>query len=310
MFKEKSEKEIWKQLKKRSLEDIESIKAIEDFFIKKRGYVFQMPKPKSPVILLLSGGMDSIVLWDILVSKYQLNVYPVFVTEKRGIFRYLDNQYRSAEYFERFYKKKFKSLFHPKIVVYIGDFLRDKILKFFLKNPIEILNNVYEDGNICVQNYSTTNLLASAALDYIQLLKFQKNIEVKTIFIGNLVSDGEIVQNQTLTSLRSIMFNLCNISGDYDKQFTSLFLEKELGYFLEKDSVIKWAQKESIPVTKTWTCWDRNGILPCGSCIACEYRQNAMAQSGLKDVVYMNFIKDLLLTVSNKMSKLRRRLVS
>jgi len=59
------------------LENLEAIQTIENFFIKKRGYIFKMPSPKKPVILLLSGGLDSIISWALLMEIYQLVVHPL-----------------------------------------------------------------------------------------------------------------------------------------------------------------------------------------------------------------------------------------
>jgi len=297
MFIQKTQKEILKELQKRPLENIDSIKVIEDFLLQKRGYIFKMPKPGESVILLLSGGADSIVLWDILMAKYKLNVYPIFVTQKRGLLRWIENQYRSIRFFEKYYYKKYSGKINSPFVVFSGNFLRNNILMAIMKNPVAIMDNIYEDGTINIQNYSTTNLIASIAFDYSQLLQAQHDLKVKTIFTANLAGDGEVVQNQTLTSLRSIMFNLCNISNDYEQQFTSLFLEKELGFFLNKDIVVKWAKNNDLPIVKTWTCWKRDNILPCGICMTCQYRKHTFQKNGLKDRLYASDIKNWLLHI-------------
>ena len=66
-------------------EDLETIRKTEQLLKEKRGYVFRMPPPKSNVILLLSGGLDTVTMWDMLMRIYQLNVYPVFI--RRGQIR-------------------------------------------------------------------------------------------------------------------------------------------------------------------------------------------------------------------------------
>lgn len=300
ILEKKSKNEIWKELKSHPLEDSETTKAIEKILIKKRGYVFRMPKPKESVILLLSGGVDSIVMWDILISKYKLNVYPLFVTGKTGLFRLLDNQYRSMKYFERFYRKKYKNLLHPIYVAKSIEVMNKKIKEATLKNPQEIINSIHADGNINIQNYSRTTVLSCMALDYSRVLEIQKNIKISTIFTGNLYNDGLVTQNQTLTVLRSTMYNLCAISGDYYRQFTSLFMEKEMGYFFDKNFVVQWAKKYHLPISKTWTCWYREKLIPCGVCTTCRYRKSIMIDNDLKDVLYESDIKSWLLTVKHK----------
>jgi len=304
MLSKKSKSEIWKDLKKRPLEDIEVIKTIEKFFLKKRGYIFKMPSPGENIILLLSGGADSIVLWDILMSKYKLNVYPLFVSEKKGFLKLIDHQYRSIKYFEKYYKKKNKKLFHSSFTISIGNNLKKEIAHSILKNPQELLNHMCEDGGINVRNYSTTSMFVSASLSYSKLLKIKKNIKIKTIFTGNLSTDGLLAQHQTLTALRSVMFDICNTSGDYTLQTASLFIEKELGYFFSKDFVVNWAKIHNIPLHKTWTCWNRTGLFPCGTCVTCRYRKEIMLKNKMKDTMYISDVKKMVLTIKHKVNKL------
>jgi tRNA(Ile)-lysidine synthase TilS/MesJ len=64
-------------LKERKYEDVTTIRSLESLLLKKRGYIFRMPKPGKSVILLLSGGLDSITCWGMLMEEFKLNVYPI-----------------------------------------------------------------------------------------------------------------------------------------------------------------------------------------------------------------------------------------
>ena len=61
-----------------------------------------------------------------------------------------------------------------------------------------------------------------------------------TIFNGFVASDGDIMAYETLTAQRLLMFMVCVLTNDYSWQTVSLALEKELGYFWEKDVLIKY----------------------------------------------------------------------
>ena len=66
-----SQKEFWQRLASRQYENIALIKTIEAFFKQKRGHVFKMPPSGTAVILLVSGGLDSTIIWEILLKYYR-----------------------------------------------------------------------------------------------------------------------------------------------------------------------------------------------------------------------------------------------
>src|SRR5690606_1306906 len=114
-FQKFSQQKIASLLAEREFEDVELINDIERIFLKKRGYVFKMPKPGTPVILLLSGGLDSIAIWFLLLKKYRLNVYPLTLSRKP--WNFLNGQQRSLDYYSKIFKKQFPKLFHQSFVV-------------------------------------------------------------------------------------------------------------------------------------------------------------------------------------------------
>ena len=65
---------------KNNFEDVTVMRKLNSIFIKKRGYDFKMPAPGTPVLLLVSGGLDSIMLWFNLLNTYKLKVYPIHLS--------------------------------------------------------------------------------------------------------------------------------------------------------------------------------------------------------------------------------------
>jgi hypothetical protein len=95
---------------KDNFENQSVLSALENILIAKKGVVFRMPKPGQSVLLLVSGGIDSICLWYLLLKKYQLNVYPVYFLNKLSR---RPGQINAIKYYSFFFQQKFPSLFHP-----------------------------------------------------------------------------------------------------------------------------------------------------------------------------------------------------
>jgi 7-cyano-7-deazaguanine synthase in queuosine biosynthesis len=285
-------REFLKRLKKRKLEDLGAIRSIESMLLRKRGYIFRMPKPGDPVILLLSGGIDSIVSWNILMERYSLNVYPIFLDkgEKRKR-REID----SIRYFSDLYKKSFPNLYHEPFYSDAGGaslrMSAEEISHTF--HPKTLLDLFNEGGTISV---NTTLGIYMAfpvyAKIYSEHLFYTQNILIRTIFCSVVSSDGTLIPYQTFTALRSIMAYLCITSGDISWQYSSVAFEKETGIFWDKADLIYWADAHNLPLEKTWSCF-HNGKYQCGDkCISCYARRQQFNNSGIQDrTVYISLSK-------------------
>jgi 7-cyano-7-deazaguanine synthase in queuosine biosynthesis len=274
-------KQIEELLQSKELEDFDLIKRIEGLLSRKRKYIFKMPNPGGPVVLMLSGGLDTVIVCDILMRKYKLNVYPIFL--RRG-HRRIKNEERSVDYFSKLYSQIFPNLYH----------LPKKMNAFI--PPIEIRWPITEVSNKLVKHGSKqwrgipmySALLVSYSVQYAYYLEITQNISIRNIFCGFVPSDGEPMAYETLTALRVIMLTSCVLTNDYSWQVSSLPLEKELNFFWDKDILIKWANKNGLPINKTWSCY-WGGIYHCGNCIGCGTRKEAFKKSGIHDpTIYWN----------------------
>lgn len=290
----KTRKKIDESFKKRPLEDVAVISRVEDFFKKTRGYVFKLPEEGTPVILLLSGGLDTSVMWDILMSKYKLHVYPVFF--RRGQIR-MPLEEKSVDYFSEFYAGRYPKLFHKpkKLTAVIPPLeIRWDITRFggfpISKNP---------DVSLGIPGYSS--LLVNYAIQYSYFLQLNHKIKIRDIFCGFMPSDGQLYKYETLTALRSNMFNICNMTNDYTWQFTSLALERELGFLFEKDVLINWAKENNLPLEKSNSCI-KFSYFHCGECGFCKLRRSSFKKSGIGDkTIYINNLKPrILFKILNK----------
>lgn len=279
-----TKKEFAAVLKKRKLEDLDLIKLIESWLKKKRGYIFKMPKKGSDVVLMASGGLDSMTCWGLLMKEYDLNVYPI--TFDRGEKR-RSREEAAFDFFDDFYKKRFPKNYRAPLKLKTGlgkvtlpietapNLVDSRRLLEYISNQVGILDLNASLGSFVV--------LPFYAKCYAEKLNLVNNLKIDTIFNSITANDGEHVPTQTLTSLRSIMLALCASNGEYKWQFSSVAMEKETGVFMRKSALVKYADKNDIPLEKTWSCYHAKKY-QCGvDCITCEARIHSFKEAGIKD---------------------------
>ncbi len=272
-------------LESRPLEIPAEIKHAEDALKRNRGYVFRIPKPGSSVILLLSGGLDSVTCWAMLMKEFGLTVYPISFDrgEKRAV-----REEQSIAYFSSYFQTRYPSLY------------RDPVRLSFGANPITIpiersleqmhpdiiMENFRGDPKLLNINISFGSflLLPIYAKMYAEFLTHTRNLPVNTIFCSVTAGDGMLLRHQTLTSLRMIMHLLCVTSGDWRWQFASAAFERETGMYYDKQDLVRWAHGQSIPLEKTWSCYHSKPF-QCGGtdCQTCLVRVDAFKQARVRD---------------------------
>lgn len=273
----KTKTAIAKILKSRELENISAIKKLENILIENRDYVFKMPEPNTPVIMLLSGGMDSVATSFILLEKYRLNIYPVFIKRQQ---QRTKHELKAARYYVSKMKKKYGKLCHDLKVVE-APIPPQKIrypLALFSNTPYRVNSSSKQLKGIPVYLLS----LVAVAVQYACFLQLTKKIGVKTIFTGFVAGDGKVMAYETLTALRSAMAAVCLSQNDFEWQFTSLALEKELGFFMEKYEIIRWCNKNGISLESTFSCYYPFKF-HCGECMGCGARKDNFLKAGVND---------------------------
>jgi len=285
-------KQIQTILLKRKLEDLEVLQQTETFLQKKRGYIFHMPKKDESVILTISGGLDSTILWGMLLEEYQLHVYPVFF--RRGHKR-VRREEDAIRFFSQFFQKKYPQTFHS--VQFLNVAMPPKEIRWQITERSKDVVNRKTNQRKGIPLYS--GLLAFNAVEYAYFLQEEKNISVRTIFSAFVSSDGESLKYETLTAMRSLMQNICTLTGDMSWQYTSLALEKELGHFWDKDVLIRWAVEKNYPIEKMFSCISPiNYTIHCGRCYFCRYRKGSFARAGISDPTVYKYESDEPLSFS------------
>lgn len=278
-------KEIESILKSRDLEKPEIIRDVENTLRKQRGYVFRMPKPREPVILLFSGGLDTTIIAAILMETFKLEIYPVFT--RRG-HPYQRAEEKAADFFTKYFQNRYPGQFHDPIKIFTS-FPPTEIRWAYEKVENQ---RVSKGSKQLWGDYFYSNLLCTYAAQCAYFLQITKKLHLRTIFTAYMKSDGEGKLDMTLTTMRGSMLGICLVTHDFDWQVTSLPLEKELGFFYDKDYFIRWAVKHDIPLEKTRSSCRSKSDFHCGECLLCYIRKESFRRAGVIDkTVYANTLK-------------------
>ena len=269
------------KLKGRSFENLKLIKSIDQYFTDKRSYVFQMPKPGTPIILLYSGGLDSTVAWALLMAKYKLQVYPLIMSGGK-----ITGQTLSVRFFKHYFKKQFPRLYHEPFIFnqgFIPHVVYQQLNNSRNFHPATLLRYVNQD--LTSMNFlpGLTALAPLSGLIYAKYLESKNNLLINTIFSAVLASDGHEIPSQSFTYLRKTMLFLDELMPSNNLQISSLFLEEQTGMFYEKKDIIDLGSKSlNLPLEKTFSCY-KNKLLHCGRCLGCYSRQLEFNKASVLD---------------------------
>lgn len=265
---------IHKRIAGNPVNDIAVIGGIEKMLIRKRGYVFKMPKKGSPVIVLMSGGLDTTVVIGMLLRGFTADVYPLFIN------RQLPHEKKvkeSIRYFSQYFRKMYPRRFHEVFEMQLSSPPKE-VSHILLQKENDIIMHQIRKG-VPLQ----PSLYAHYGVYYAKYLEEVEHVKIRTIIGGWLPSNSEWYGYESFQSLRSIMFNICCVDNDFSWQFTSLPMEKAIGFYFDKDMLVKIGSGMHLPLEKTWTCY-RGGRIHCGTCPPCATRMRAFAAAGVADV--------------------------
>jgi 7-cyano-7-deazaguanine synthase in queuosine biosynthesis len=264
---------ILQRIRSNPINDMGLITNIETQLMKKRGYVFKMPSPQKPIIVLMSGGLDTTVVLSLLLSEYNVSVYPLFIN------RHLPHERKireSIEYFDNYFMDHYPRVYHhsfemsltlpPAEVKQILLLKENDVVKYKNRKGVPLQPSFY----------------AHYAMYYAKYLEETEGIKVRTIIGGWLPSNSEWYAYESFLSLRSIMLDMCCVDNDFSWQFSSLPMEKELGFYFDKDVLVKLGNTLHVPLEKTWTCFQGKHI-QCGECPPCFTRRSAFQKANIID---------------------------
>lgn len=237
-----------------------NVKAIKNILIENRGYVVEIPKDEY-VILLCSGGMDSVILIDLIIREWNCKVILIYF--KRNSKNQVWEE-KSIDYFYKFYKKKF-----PKNLI--------EYLKLEIEIPSRI-NKEYLDRDrkkIMGLPLRNSNMWDSAFTQAVYLSGKYKTT-IRTVIVGSVKEDETSPESGILAILVKNL-QVCISLGLWYYQLIAPFIDASLEKIYNKVALLQYAKEHEIPIEKTRSCFgsDEN---PCNECLACENRNNAYKQ--------------------------------
>ena len=266
------------EFKSKDNEDASLLKIYDNILKSKRGYVVKMPQKGESVVVCLSGGQDSVANIGILLKEFGLNVYPFFINRGQSNYQY---EKKSADYFNRFYKKRFPKIYHSYKEITVmtpGTEYKD-----LLRKTKRMMDDIPLSHNISYPARGPIVFLTG--MEYGYSLK-ANGVDIKTLFASNMSSDFSYHCSQTWVRLMNILF--CQILNDWSWQFISLPIETAFGNYFDKDVFIKWASENDVPLYKARTCV-KSFDIECGDCPTCWDRRRGYKEAGVKDLTKYKF---------------------
>ncbi|MFX0099771.1 MAG: 7-cyano-7-deazaguanine synthase [Candidatus Hodarchaeota archaeon] len=239
----------------------ERIEEIKQILIRKRGYFFEEPTNET-VIILLSGGMDSVTLVDLVISSWNCKVILLYF---RRDARNDAWEEKSVDFFHEFYKKRY----HDNVL---------ELLKLDIQIPSRINKQYLDKTRKKIMGLPMRNatMWANAAAQAVYLGgKYGETI--RTILAGSVPEDTDSPESGYL-SVVSQSLHACICLGDWSFQFNAPLMDdsfKKHGY--SKKDLVKYCKENGISLEKSRSCFsaDEN---PCGNCLACENRTRAFQE--------------------------------
>lgn len=239
----------------------------EELLTEKRGFITKWPN--DAVVMIVSGGLDSIITSAKIIKEKGLTVYPLHIERGQTNFtaeRQSIEKYESV--FEELYPGKFKPTTYIKLNV----------------PPTEIKSALLEYTKQHGHPLRDT-MLQMAAVQFAASLRAE-GVNVKTIFCAVMPED--YFPHSKLESIRATNIAVCQNMDDWEWQITSpnidLQLEEKL---VSKSDEIRWAADNNFPSEFTVSCnvaAEDTQFLNCGTCSSCERRKSAFDNAGVEDL--------------------------
>ena len=200
-------------------------------------------------IILLSGGLDSVVSFGLLREKLNVELVLTFDYGQKS----LEKEVQASKWYCDFYKSKYK--------VIKLDWLKN-ITKTSLVSDMEVPD---ENNSKAVWVPNRNGLFLNIAASFADSFGF------KNIIIGTNAEEARNFPDNTKEFIERV---------NKEFEFSTLVKPKVIAPLIDFDKVkiVKLALENTIPLDKIWSCY-KNSEKHCGKCSSCVKLKNALIKN-------------------------------
>jgi len=237
-----------------------NLEAVSAILIDNRGYIFEDPVDET-VIVMCSGGMDSITLVDVAVQKWNCKVIMLYFRRDAKNQKWEE---KAVDFFYEFYKER-----HPENIL--------ELVKLDIQIPSRVNKEHLDRTRQKIMGLPLRNAtMWCNAFAQAVYLSGKYDTTIRTILVGSVMEDGNNPESGILSILTQTLL-ACVGMGLWYYQIRAPFIEGE-GW--DKLDLIEHARERDIPIEKSRSCFSPDEE-PCHECTACVNRDRAFADANL-----------------------------
>lgn len=230
----------------------DNVAAIEAILRRERSYVFEIPYGED-VVALLSGGLDSTMMVDLVVDEWKCRVHPLYVRRGARADRWEE---RAFDHYCTLFRERF------------GDRFADPV-----KLAVEVPPLAFKTHYLPERLHAVGHPMRNATLQNLAVMAAVaiRGGSIRTIFSGSVADDGTGPE-LGLLGLRVQTLSTCVHLGEWTWQITSPMIEPIVrSRPMTKRDLIHRARERGIPLEFTRSCFGPDKA-PCGTCTGCVKR--------------------------------------
>jgi 7-cyano-7-deazaguanine synthase in queuosine biosynthesis len=232
----------------------QNVNTIAAALMDNRGYIFEDPVGET-VIVMCSGGMDSITLVDVAIRRWKCNVIMLYFRRDAKNQKWEE---QAVDFFYEFYKER-----HPENML--------ELVKLDIQIPSRVNKEHFDRVRQKIMGLPLRNAtMWCNAFAQAVYLSGKYKTTIRTILVGSVMEDGDNPESGILSILAQTLL-ACIGMGLWYYQIRAPFIE---GKGWNKEDLIKHCRIHGIPIKKSRSCFGYDEE-PCHECTACVNRDRA-----------------------------------
>ena len=227
---------------------------LDKLLIAQRGWSLRLPKDE-PIVLMLTGGLDSSLLAEVCLRELHAQVYPLYIRRGAKAEQYEE---RAAIDVVAYLKKKYDNM--------------HELYTIDAEIPPSKLKKQFDETYVKRMGHPMRNVIAELyAVQYAVMLS-QTGTKVRTVAIGSINED--VSPDGHPASFLASTVATCVSMDDWSWQITAPYLLDGLladTVKIHKEDIVAWGKRQGFPFHLTRSCIS-GSVRPCDACSACLRR--------------------------------------